>query len=182
MSVVIAGKEAFTLRHLRVFRREELEAIFGDLSSSIERELSRAVLLQAPLTVRVVVCGKEVVLTPGITYVRGASLEVPNSLPVPALLDADFLEYLLFDLPRLLEEKRQAVVVEDLDARFTVHEEHGVLYALDILYRVASVYGVPVVVFGGQRSERWRGYVRRITCERRGGREICFLDGDQVCG
>ncbi|MEM4810542.1 MAG: hypothetical protein QXS92_01365 [Thermofilum sp.] len=50
--VVVAGKEAFTLRHLKVFRREELEAIFGELAPSIEKELSRALLLLAPLAVR----------------------------------------------------------------------------------------------------------------------------------
>lgn len=182
MSLVVAGKEAFTLRHLKVFRREELEAIFGELAPSIERELGRTLLLLAPLTVKARVCGRELLLTPGLTYVRGALLTVPEAISVPGLLDADFLEYLLFDLPRVLEEGRRAVLVEDLDARFTRSEEQGVDYALDILSRVASVYKVPVVVFGGQRSEGWRGYVKRIVCGKEGDRVVCFSDGEQLCG
>ncbi|MEM0495058.1 MAG: hypothetical protein QXU72_07370 [Thermofilum sp.] len=180
--VVVVGKEAFTLRHLKVFRREELEAIFGELAPSIERELSRALLLLAPLAVRAQVCGREVLLAPGLTYVRGAALAVPGALTVPGLLDADFLEYLLFDLPRVLEEGRRAVLVEDLDDRFTQHEEQGIRYALDILSRVASAYRVPVVVFGGRASEEWRGYVKRIICTKEEGRVLCFVDGEKLCG
>lgn len=182
MSTVVVGREVFTLRHLKVFRREELAAIFGELAPGIERELSRAVFLLAPLTVKGWVCGREVLLTPGITYANYAALEVPGALAIPGLLDAEFLEYLLFDLPKMLEEERRAVLVEDLDARFTVHEEQGVQYALDILHRISSVYRVPVIVFGGQHSSEWGRYVKRILCKREGGRVSCFVDGEQLCG
>ncbi len=180
--LVVVGKEAFTLRHLKVFRREELAAIFGELAPVLEKKLESVVVLLTPLYVRAGICGRELLLSPGVTHVRGAALKLAGALQVPPLLDADFLEYLLFDLPRALEEERRAVVVEDLDGRFTVHAEEGVSYSLDILARVASVYRVPVVVYGSELSERWGYFSRRVRCEKLEGRELCTVDGEPVCG
>lgn len=180
--LVVVGREAFTLRHLKVFRREELAAVFGELAPVLEKKLESVIVLLTPLYAKAGICGREILLSPGVTLVRGAVLNLQGALHVPPFLDAEFLEYLLFDLPRALEEERRVVVVEDLDGRFTVHAKEGIGYSLDILLRVASVYRVPVVVYGSGLSEGWGYFSRRIRCEKLGEREVCTVDGEPLCG
>lgn len=178
---IVVGSETFSRRHLKVFRREELEEIFGEVAEDLARVAEATVVFSSPLSVEVEFCGNRYSLPPGITHVRGASLSVPRCTYVPEYLDEEFLEYLLFDLPRELDGTRAPVVVEDMPRRFTRWAREGVLYALDILSRVARVYRVPVVVYGDEETEGLWRYARRFACIREGPERACFVDGEP-CG
>lgn len=177
--LVVIGREQFSPVHLKVFREEELRAIFGEVAEEVARIAGQTIALFPPLAVKVEVCGRQVHLPQGLSFASGVELNIPDGLYVPALLDGEFLEFLLFDLPRKLDEARRAVVVEDLDQRFTRDVEEGVLYSLDILSRVSAVYRVPVLVHGSRHVEELWGFAKSIVCVEG---ERCYLDGEPFCG
>lgn len=180
---VTVGRESFSLTHLKVFRREELEGVFGDLWRDVWRLAGSHVVIFKPLFVSIEVCGGEKVgVGPGVALVFGLDLRPGEWTSVPALLDGDFLEYLLFDLPKRLDGFRSAVLVESLGSRFTRDVEEGVSYALDILYRVSRVYRVPVIVLDRYELSQRYPFSRVVGC-RRGddGKKYCVVDGEAVC-
>lgn len=176
--LIVIGREDFSRAHLKVFRVEEIQGIFGELSDEVLRVVKDTVVLFPPMSAPVEFCGKKVYLPYGVSFASGVELGIPDALYVPALLDGEFLEFLLFDLPKKLDERRRLIVIEDIDQRFTRYSKEGILYALDILERVASTYKVPVLVYGSMSlGDSWR-FTRRFTCS--GGE--CFLDGELLCG
>lgn len=180
---VTVGRESFSLTHLKVFRREELEGIFGDLWQDVWRLAGSHVVIFKPLFVDIDLCGSEnVKIGPGVALVFGMDLWSDEWFSVPAQLDGYFLEYLLFDLPKRLDEFRSAVVVEDLGSRFTRDVEEGVSYALDILYRVSMVYRVPVLVLDNYELYPRYSFSRVVGCWRGDdGKTYCIVDGEVVC-
>ncbi|MEZ0345821.1 MAG: hypothetical protein ABWK01_04660 [Infirmifilum sp.] len=178
-SLIVIGREGFSRAHLKVFRDEELRAIFGELADEASRISLETTVLFQPLTTQVEVCSSRVILPHGVILVSGIDLEIPRSFYVPAVLDGEFLEYLLFDLPRKLDVERKPVIVEDLDQRFTRDANSGIVYALDILRRIAATYKVPVVVSGDRWLEEIGRFTRRIVCTADGK---CLVDDEVFCG
>lgn len=176
--LVVVGREQFSRAHLKVFREAEVRAIFGQVAEEVLQMTRDVVVLFPPLIVHVELCGKSAYLPPGVSLASGAYLKVPGGLYVPELLDGEFLEYLLFDVPRSLDEARRPIVVEDIDQRFTTDVREGVLYALDILSRISSTYRVPVLVHGDRGLEELWGFARRFICLERG---LCLLDDMPFC-
>ncbi|AKG38702.1 hypothetical protein MA03_04620 [Infirmifilum uzonense] len=177
--LIVVGREEFSRVHLKVFREEEVRAIFGEMSEELLKLSRDTLVLFQPLSVSVEFCGRKVSLPFGVSLASGVELEIPGCIYVPALLDGEFLEFLLFDLPRKLDENRKPVVVEDVDQRFTRDVREGILYALDILDRISSTYRIPVVVYGTTSlASSWR-FTRRLYCDKSG---TCFLDGELFCG
>ncbi len=180
---VTVGRESFSLTHLKVFRREELEGVFGDLWQDVWRLAHSHVVIFKPLFVDINLCDSEdVKVGPGVALIFGMDVWSDGWFSVPALLDGDFLEYLLFDLPKRLDEFRSVVVVEDVSSRFTRDVEEGVSYALDVLYRVSRVYRVPVLVLDSYELYRRYTFSRVVGC-RIGddGKTYCIVDGEVVC-
>ncbi len=176
---IVVGKEKFTSAHILVFSDEELRAIFGETGIRL-RELAAHVGVKLDdIVAEIELCpGSTLPLGPGVTLVHGVPLSLEGGLIVPPLLDEEFLEYLLFDVPRSLDGLRQAVVVEELDDRFTRDPEDGVRYALDILGRISRVYRVPVIVTG-RESLAGYGFDRRIIRPRGSG--AVYVDGEPFC-
>ena len=139
-------------------------------------------VLLKPLEVEVRLCENYGVrLGPGVFLVFGLELD-EGYLGVPPLLDGDFLEYLLFDLPKTLDRGRRPVLVEDIVERFTRNVDEGVVYALDILFRVSRVYRIPVVVFEGRDISGRYSFSRALGCARgEDGRTYCSVNGEVVC-
>jgi len=178
---VVVGREVFSIAHLKVFRREELESFMGDLAEELLSLSEDTIVVFSPLRLEVFFCGEKYVLSPGLTHVRGTQIEVANGLYLPAFLDEEYLEYLLFDLPRELDKKRMPIVIEDFHKRFTRWVREGLMYSFDVLSRIARVYRVPVVVYGDRDTEAMWSYVKTFSCEKVEGIRACFVDGQQ-CG
>ncbi|QOJ79376.1 hypothetical protein IG193_02630 [Infirmifilum lucidum] len=177
--VVLIGREQFSRTHLKVFRDVEIRSMFGELAEEVLAITRETTVLYLPLSVSVEFCGRSVYLPAGVSLASGVYLDVPGGLYVPELLDEEFLEFLLFDLPRSLDEARRPVVVEDIDQRFTRDVREGVLYALDILSRISVTYRVPVLVYGDRSLEGAWSFARRLAC---GDKGLCSLDGEPFCG
>ncbi|MCC6002797.1 MAG: hypothetical protein LM590_00445 [Thermofilum sp.] len=178
---IVVGREAFSLAHLKVFRREEVEKFMGDVAGELISLASNAIIVFKPVRLEITFCGGRHVIPAGLTHVRGVQLEIPGALYLPGYLDEEYLEYLLFDLPRELDERRNPVVVEDCHRRFTRWVQEGLVYSFDVLSRIARVYRVPVIVYGDSESEKRWSFARTFSCEKVEGREVCFVDG-KPCG
>jgi len=178
---VVVGKEVFSLSHLKVFRREEIEKFMGDVAGELTLLSENTVVVFSPIRLEVTFCGEKHVLSPGLTHVRGTQLEIAGGAYLPAFLDEEYLEYLLFDLPRELDKKRVPIVVEDSHKRFTRWVHEGLTYSYDILSRIAKVYRVPIIVYGDRETENMWSFVKTFACEKIEGRGKCFVDG-KPCG
>jgi len=94
----------------------------------------------------------------------------PAPLIVPDYLDGEFVKYVFFELPKLLERERRCVFIEDLDDRFTRSVRQGLLYITDLLKRISAAYNVQVVASGSSVLEEvFEGWTNVFTVYRRGG-------------
>ncbi len=176
---ILIGKSSLSLPHILVFTDEEGARIFGKMWPHLKALAVEAKPGYSPLKVEISPCpGTRIPLIPGANLVSGLDVNLEGALKVPPLLDADFLEYLLLDLPRLLEEFRRGVLVEGLDERFTVHAGEGLSYAVSIMDRVGRVYAVPVVAMGGP-SLAGLPFSRKILHVK--GEGLIYLDGEPLC-
>ncbi len=176
---IVLGNERFTAAHILVFTEEELASIFGEAGVRLRELAQHAETGFSDLVVELEACpGYHVPLRPCVALIAGIPLRLEGGLTVPPLLDDEFLVYLLFDLPKTLDGLRRAVVVEDLDERFTRDVDDGIRYALDILGRVSRVYRVPVIVTGGARLAGYT-FDRRIV--RPKGEGVVYVDGEPFC-
>ena len=178
---VQVGKLLISLTHLKCLRREELEQwVGGEEARKLISRAQRHLVLVSPAYAELAYSGGKILLSPGLTLVSGLDFTVePDPLRVSQQIDDDLLWHLLIEVPKLLDVERAPILVEDLDYRFTRHAREGVMYALDIMERVSSVYRVPFIVTGsiellGMWS--WLHTVARVYDEK--GRSIVLVNGE----
>ncbi|RLF06945.1 MAG: hypothetical protein DRK00_00080 [Thermoprotei archaeon] len=177
------GKLLISLTHLKCLRREELEQWVGaERAAQLLAMAKKHMVLLHPLYAELSYPGGRLLVSPGLTLVVGEEFKLtPEPIAPEARLDEEFLWDLLIELPRRLEARRAPVLVEDLDERFTRHVNEGILYALDIMERVANVYRVPFVVTGAARlfgMWSWLHTILRVY-DKRGG-SLLLVDGQPV--
>ncbi|MCC5999081.1 MAG: hypothetical protein LM573_08380, partial [Thermofilum sp.] len=63
---VVVGKEVFSLSHLKVFRREEIEKFMGDVAGELTFLSENTVVVFSPIRLEVTFCGEKHVLSPGL--------------------------------------------------------------------------------------------------------------------
>ena len=129
---------------------EELKALgFSELIPEALRQKRVFKKPSPPICVRV--NRIDYLLPPTLTVILGEYGELLDFTPTPieapySLTDKSLVEYLLFDLPEVLENERSPVLVRDLSERFSTHVYEGVEYCLNILARVSKVYNVSTIV------------------------------------
>lgn len=177
------GRLLMSLTHLKCLRREELEQWVGaERAARLLAMAERHVVLLHPLYAELSYTGGRLLVSPGLTLVSGVEFELrPEPIALRARLDDEFLWDLLVELPRRLEGGRAPVLVEDLDERFTKHVDEGILYALDVMERVAGVYRVPFIVTGPAKLLgvwSWLHTILRVY-DKRGG-SLLLIDSQPV--
>ena len=151
--LVKVGKYELSLRHLSIFKIEELERLVKD------RKVAEELLEKAKTAVYVSMIRPTILKIKNLEYYFpvGVSLVVdrynvldyePKPFSVPDYIDKDFLEYLAFKLPKKLDTFRTPVYVPDVDDRFTKHVREGVVYAADIMERIGRAYQVQIICTG----------------------------------
>jgi len=178
---VTVGKLRLTLTHLKCLRLEELAQWVGreEAERLLERAARHRVLLK-PLIAELRHPAGSLTLSPGLALLSGVEFAVNiEPLTVGGSRDDDFLWELLIEVPQLLEVERRPVLVEEPDARFSRHAREGVLYALDIMERVSSVYKVPFIVTGSAGlASLWRWLHTVIRARGWRGEELVVVDGE----
>ncbi len=84
----------------------------------------------------------------------------PEVLWVPELLDEQYVNYLVYDLPKEIEEniENRRPVATYVEA-FTRDIEEGVRYALWTLHRIGVVYRIPVLALGSPLGLKFKEYL-----------------------
>ncbi len=147
MQRYILVKEKLSMRHLAMLYKEEVgEELLEEWMRA--REAVRYSFL-SPVVGEVVVNDLRLSLPYGLSCIvdsYGYISVLPEPIMVKDCIDHDFIRYLLYDLPKMLDEDRRPVLVEGFDERFTKNAVQGLIYAGDILKRVGIMYRVPVAV------------------------------------
>jgi len=177
------GRLLMSLTHLKCLRREELEQWVGaERATQLLTMAESHIILLHPLYAELSYPGGRLLVSPGLTLASGVEFGLsPEPIKPRARLDEEFLWDLLVELPRRLEAERAPVLVEELDERFTRHVDEGILYALDIMERVASVYRVPFVVTGAAKllgMWSWLHTILRVYDKK--GVSLLLVDGQPV--
>lgn len=105
----------------------------------------------------------------------------PAPFIVPDYLDEEFVRYVFFELPKLLERERRCVFIEDLDERFIRHARQGLVYMTDLLKRISTAYNIQVVVTGSPVLEDvFEDWVNVFAVYRRGGGVYVLIKPDNI--
>jgi len=144
MQRYILVKEKLSPRHLSLLYREEVgDSLLEEWRKA--RESVRFSLLR-PISAVLTVYGLRINLPYGLILANFSEFEVePEALVVGDYTDEDFIRYILYDVPRLLDGSRRPVIVPELDERFSRNVIEGIVYSADILLRIGVAYRVPCI-------------------------------------
>ena len=140
----------YSLRHLRVFTVDELVKFFKLKPSEAYRLLIEVRKIEPLEPISLNLLRLDYRVSVGVYGFYGEYEQLldfdPDPLLAPSLVNEEFLNYLLFDLPQVLDYDRRPVLVLNFDERFSKWILEGLNYSLSILKRISVAYSVPVVV------------------------------------